>query len=366
MRLVDLCKPLIISWISFFCLLLVSFFQETHQDDFWVEVRVKLPFLLVPIGAIVIQRLSKKQRMAVEVAFISAVMVSAVATLINYGFNYQEINELIGQSRGFPIKPEMSHIYFSILVAWAVVLAFYHFKTNLGSKFRWLSLSVAIFLFCCMHIFAARTGLIALYAGIGILLFVWMFREKRYSWAISGLVFLGVAPVLAYVGSTSFHKRIWNTQEDIRIWKSGGDISWRSVSMRLATWQIGWEIFQENIILGVGNGDAKYVLEEKYIQNKVQMKPECYLHDFHNQWIETGVGLGLIGLLFLINIVFWAYQGQRFSYRKLIFWSIVLTAMLTESILERQVGVSFVTLFSFWEYFPASAVAEGSERSMIS
>lgn len=342
-------NPLFISWIAFYVVLLIGFFQETHLDDFQEEIRIKLPFLLVPLGWIAVQKLSSKQRTWVELTFLAAVMVSAVATLTNYSLHYKEINELVAQSQEVPIKPKMSHIYFSMLAAWAVILSFYHFRKNSDKIIRWIALGICCFLFCCVHIFAARTGLIALYAAIGLILLVWMFREKLWKWAILGLISLGITPVIAYYTSTSFNKRIWNSQEDIRIWKTGGDISWRSVSMRLATWQIGWQIFRENPLLGVGNGDAKYVLQEKYIQNQVNMKPECYLHDFHNQWIETGVGLGLVGILFLVNIIFWGYRGKKFSYRKLAFWSVVLVAMLTESVLERQVGVSFITLFSFWE-----------------
>jgi O-antigen ligase len=74
-------------------------------------------------------------------------------------------------------------------------------------------------------------------------------------------------------------------------------------------------------------------------------------YNFHNQYIETAVRTGLPGLVILIGIlaIFAVQPRDRLFAPKEFIW-IVAAFFLTESALERQVGIVFFCLvfFSFF------------------
>jgi O-antigen ligase len=97
----------------------------------------------------------------------------------------------------------------------------------------------------------------------------------------------------------------------------------------------------------VGTGDVKDHLLEKYREKQLYNALGLELNA-HNQYLQTMLALGIIGLLILLlNIVLPALYGMEMKhYLYLIFLILVAFNFLFESMLETQAGVVFYAFFN--------------------
>lgn len=111
---------------------------------------------------------------------------------------------------------------------------------------------------------------------------------------------------------------------------------------RIFVWKASFEVIKENLIIGVGTGDSRDKLMDKYLQKNMKTEYEFGLNS-HNQFLNTTVSIGIIGLMVLI-LCFWMpfYQGWKQKELLLIgFVVVVAMNLLFESMFERQSGVIF-------------------------
>ncbi|MBK8368983.1 MAG: O-antigen ligase family protein [Bacteroidetes bacterium] len=111
---------------------------------------------------------------------------------------------------------------------------------------------------------------------------------------------------------------------------------------RIFVWKASFEVIKENLILGVGTGDSRDKLMEKYLEKNMKTEYEFGLNS-HNQFLNTTVSIGIIGLIVLM-LCFWMpfYQGWKQKELLLMgFVVIVSMNLLFESMFERQSGVIF-------------------------
>ena len=103
-----------------------------------------------------------------------------------------------------------------------------------------------------------------------------------------------------------------------------------------------FEVIKENLIFGVGTGDSRDKLMEKYLEKNMKTEYEFGLNS-HNQFLNTAVSIGIIGLVVLILCFLMPfYQGWKQKELLLMgFVVIVSMNLLFESMFERQSGVIF-------------------------
>lgn len=119
------------------------------------------------------------------------------------------------------------------------------------------------------------------------------------------------------------------------------------LSLRVLYARFGMEILSENnaFIPGVGTGDAKTLLEEKITQSNLytgEGSNAGYLeYDFHNQYIQTFVRSGIIGLgLFLAGLIYcWVLAVKKKN--KLFFLIMIMytLAFCTDTWMDFQLGI---------------------------
>jgi len=118
---------------------------------------------------------------------------------------------------------------------------------------------------------------------------------------------------------------------------------WNSVNLRLLEWQASWSIIKKTWLTGVGTGDGQNAMKLYY----ASYNPSTMDMDFnsHNQYFETILELGIIGLISLLCCFF--LPGFR-PWNSILYLSFILLfslMCLTESMLARQKGIVFFTLF---------------------
>jgi O-antigen ligase len=149
----------------------------------------------------------------------------------------------------------------------------------------------------------------------------------------------------------SLHNRYINTIQDIEAFRKGGDINHRSISMRLAAWEKSMEIFKDNPLWGVANADVHDEIKRRYeISNKYDLSLENQKGP-HNQFFYVLAGSGLLGFLLFVLLMIHPVLVffQRKDYLIFAIFIVMLVSFLVESVLERQVGVTFFCFF--WTYF---------------
>ncbi|MBL4715412.1 MAG: O-antigen ligase family protein [Bacteroidia bacterium] len=154
-----------------------------------------------------------------------------------------------------------------------------------------------------------------------------------------------------YLFSPNAKSNIQSIPNDIQSYLSNDKFTYSSTAMRLILWEASLEVFKKNQYLGVGTGDVFTELKKEYLNrnpdlirnSRVKGKPmNC-----HNQAIQSAVGLGVIGIIVFLSMLIIpgikAYQTNNYLFLMTIL--ILFISMLTESILERQIGI---TTFSFF------------------
>ena len=116
------------------------------------------------------------------------------------------------------------------------------------------------------------------------------------------------------------------------------------------------------MLFGSGSGDVKDVVVEAYGANGCTDLQEIGFN-LHNQYFQTLVALGIIGLLLLASIFAFPLFGVRFdvaSSAALAFLFIVAINLLFESMLERIAGIMFFAFFYglFFCVKPRSNISE--------
>lgn len=121
------------------------------------------------------------------------------------------------------------------------------------------------------------------------------------------------------------------------------------VQLRLLLWKFTFEILHESDswLWGVSPGDARYRMNHEIVSHHMYTgipgtPDRGYLnYNDHNQYMETLLRSGLIGLLLLLSLLFVLIRSALSSHDMLLL-VLVLTfslVFLTESVLERQIGI---------------------------
>lgn len=124
--------------------------------------------------------------------------------------------------------------------------------------------------------------------------------------------------------------------------------STESTQLRIFAWKASIDLIKQNPVLGYGTGDVNDVLLNKYNEKKYYGALSKQINA-HNQYLQTLLSIGLIGLMPLLVFFLWyLYVGIKFQNIPIMLFSIItLLAYAFESYLETQVGVFFTSIFPF-------------------
>jgi O-antigen ligase len=115
---------------------------------------------------------------------------------------------------------------------------------------------------------------------------------------------------------------------------------------RFLIWHQATNVIEESFLFGHGTGDAQAVLNVKYLSKGYT---EAYKNQLnaHNQYLETTISLGLIGLFVLCLLLIYPFliQKNKLEILPLMFLFLIAFNLLFESMFERFWGIIFFTFF---------------------
>jgi O-antigen ligase len=347
-------------------------FGMLYTDNFHYglfDLEVKLSLLIFPVIFFTMDTALLSARMARQV-MLSFTGGVTVAMLLCYGvaladylrsgsgmaFYYNRLSVLIHPS------------YLAMYVCFAISIILYFFANGIIRKASVrTALYALVFLFGIFIVMlSSKAGIlslglvIALYASYLIII-----RRRVVNGFFQGTVMAAVFVFLLALFPASA-QRFEQSREDLGQADLKASEVVGSTGERIMIWWYALEITNEHFLGGVGTGDVKDHLLDKYREKEMTHALELELNA-HNQYLQTMIALGMGGLiLLLLCLVLPAmYSIERHHYLYLVFLLLLGMNLLFESMLETQAGVVFYAFFSAYLFAikkdPASVEAGSRE-----
>jgi O-antigen ligase len=329
--------------IGIFLLIVLSFWNSEATEDWGKHIRVKLPFLLLPLAFIQLPRLSKRGFSHVLYICLLLATVACIGTGINYALDYEYITNSIRLGKSIPTP--IHHIRFSLMIAFTVVVGVWlHFSGYYWKKPFERNIIVALtgFLFIFQHVLSVRSGLVVLYAALGIMSIYFVFYTKKIKFFAILLPILVIIPLIAVKTVPTLKNKIGYLWHDLEKFRNGHRAGF-SDGQRFISWEIGGAVFQKNQLWGTGFGDLKNELTVVYEERYPDLKPKLP----HNQFLLFAAGMGCTGLLAFLTLFFFPLFYKK-NYRSVVFaafYTIITISFLFENTLSSALGTGIYLFF---------------------
>lgn len=325
-------------------LLGISF--EADVDSGLKDVTRGLSYLFIPFAFLIMQhQFGKKAKLlntvfkGLTVGVFLAVAICWLSILIKLQANHLPITHLFTWKYSNSYLTQVIQIhppYLGALITGVVLFLFrqYIFRKNLNRKSILVLLSIGVLILFLFHLVARNSILFILIATLGYVLYV------RHWKALIVIIFAGMGSGFFIINNGNHYlKRKYYKMLDFSDEKTG--------DKRFKRLEASYKVFKNNPLTGAGARDVDSL---RLIEYKKMNDKQAIIKNFnsHNQYIEYLTTFGIIGItLFIICIgalVFIAISDK--NHFLLIILASILFAFLTESFLERELGIKYFSLIA--------------------
>lgn len=289
--------------------------------------------------------------------FLAVSTLSALSVMIDYALHFEEYNALYKIGKTIPTP--VIHVRYSYFIALAACLSFAlsYEQTKVsrtansnspsqsfGEQGWRIALLAGIFLTIVVHVLAVRTGLIALYGGLGLMMLFVVLRDGK--WKLGILTALGIFIVfmIAYNAFPSIANKIGYVLYDLNKLKESGALAEYSDNVRITSIQHGLALWKENLITGTGIGDLRHEMHRMYAERSPNFPEESWFPPI-SQYVYVLTAFGLIGALLFFALLLYPLFKSPFSYVLLAIYATTLFSSIGETTIELQIGkTAFVSL----------------------
>lgn len=346
-------NKLSICFIFLYLLYLCGMFYTNDVQNGWFNLQVKLSLIILPFALSPCVNLTKKQINWVYTFFIIGCVIAAIICLVISGLRYNEeiylkkhnlynlgigINFFLSSRLSFFMHPS----YFSLYICFALSLLLFC-KTYFSNK-KVLGSGIATLFFVAIVLLSSIAGILIL--SIIILVFLIKLRSIIYTLLILSLSAGAFTSV--YYSAPEFARKFEDFAFALKA-KPIQESTTESSTARVLIWQSSLETVMQNPVIGFGTGDVTKALNAKYAEKNYKGLLQNKLNA-HNQFLQTTLALGFIGVLGLLVLLFFGlkYFIKNKSLLGILLIFILVLNFMVESMLETQAGVVF---FSFWLLF---------------
>ena len=346
-------------FILFYFLYIMGMFYTTNMRDGLFELQKKIPLLVFPVILATSCKLSLTRIENIMKLFFCSILTASLICLgyaayrTNIFKTYDQPDWLSFSYKDLTAVIRIQHTYLALYVSFSIFILFYFLIKNY-SYYNWLKKICSFFLVFYFTIFlfllASRITIAALiiisFSGI----IYWFYKKHKLFKGFLVLSIISLSLITIIFQLPFMKERFLFTlgieQKTVLI-NQYGDGKNVTPEMRPFVWQCAWNGIRSNWFLGVGTGDVQETLQAQYKNINLN---EAYNAEYnaHNQYIETWLGLGIIGLLSLLACmvapIILAFRQMNYIY--LSFILLFFICCFTESLLCRQQGVVFYALFN--------------------
>lgn len=341
-------KKFTIAMAAFYVLHGIGLLWSENLPGGLFDMEVKMTFLFLPLMFATSFRMTQREVEWIMKAYLVGCTLVMGYLIMGAIDNYNNVRDLPYWFYGKYFVTHMHLGYFGLYLNFALCICVWFLtygwnKSGVGRKVLWL---LAIVFFSTAEIMTtSKNGIITLlllYPMIGVFVVV---SQKKYLLGLGTLAALG----LIVASFLYFSPRTMQRFEAAWIAMTQGEpdrTSSESTAIRTFAWKSSVKALGENTLIGAGTGNVKPTLMAKY---KEAGYTAAYAKEInaHNQFLQTGVALGILGMLSLSFIFLMGGRVAVLNKKRLlaIFLFIVVLYCLTESVFERQAGIVFFTFF---------------------
>ncbi|MEO5602397.1 MAG: O-antigen ligase family protein [Cyclobacteriaceae bacterium] len=284
---------------------------------------------------------------------LSFVVSCFIASLICIGVNLHESITLYDQvfhewlfSHDRVSEPIGMHaVYFALYLSFCILILLDMLKEKYETLSRMQIFFVALLLVYFLVVIVAlgaRTVMVGLMLTIliNLILYGRQMRSKNM-YILAALVpfVFAVFVILNPVVKTRFMDMLKDNYDSS---------NYGSYFARTHIWIPGIEAIRENVLFGVGTGDHQSELNKKFLEHKYTEGVRLEFN-MHNQYLQTALNLGLIGLSLLLSIFYIQVKEglNRQDFLYLSFLLLFMLACITEAMLVVNKGTLFFIVFSY-------------------
>ncbi|MDE2366558.1 MAG: O-antigen ligase family protein, partial [Betaproteobacteria bacterium] len=248
--------------------------------------------------------LSNKERLPWAVGGLA----TGYATVLIIGI-YQYV---IDGEQGIPLL-DISYLTFSSMLGIGVILSIHLAGGNSHKKIKpalWILMLLLLYVQFNQH---GRGPLLATLLGSALLIFLRYKSQKKALLSVAGS-FAVLVVVFTYSGA--LQQRLGQVEADIEFARQGKYET--SLGYRFAVWDVGLHGIAEKPLFGHGTGSPESYFEKtvKTYKGGIYKDLPKYMQTshYHNDWIEIGMHLGVLGLLafaFLLRSWFQTLKACR-------------------------------------------------------
>jgi len=354
--------PITILSLTFYALYAASMLYSTDTANGLRGLETRGSLLVAPLIILAHRRLlGKNGALQVVKAFIWGNFAVCTLALIYAAYRVLSTGQLYFLFEGSEFKhyyflydalsePFMHPGYLSTYVGLAIIGCIY-FLSKTKAK-GWLA--GLMFLLITLFLLQGRINILALFVVLGVGALVAAIVQRAYKMLLLPVFAVVAFLVVIFIGGDAIKSRFIE-MPDFSYDISGTEFT--SATYRLAEWSCALDAIAQKPLTGHGIGDSRAALRDMYGQRGFH---EGVRRNFnaHNQYLETVLAIGFVGLLVLLLIisVYVKMGWKQKHYLLLASLLFMVLSMLTESMLERAWGV---VLFN--AYFPLLLLVRGDE-----
>jgi O-antigen ligase len=333
--------------ILFFFVYTLGYFRFIDHPEAWPRFEKKSPLFFIPILWVLSRLRWQDIQTRIYIWLCLSILLAGIIMIAGSTIAFVQTgdwNQFFYHS--FTNHIQISAIYYSLFIVTALALPINVADLPISDSTHRIIRSA---LFGLLLISASK---IFIFISIGILLHRWLSARQKIELRWKRMVLLALAGVLTIPVLIRTSSLLDTNLEVITQDQYKYDTRLNGLTLRLIQVRLGLEVLSlENAwVTGVGPAMNKTKLDDRYkAHNMYTGNPELgdkgmLAYNYHNQWVETSVAVGLPGLSVLLLIFGSLIFSVNFRRAEASIVIIFAIFMFTESFLERQQGV---VLFAF-------------------
>ncbi len=342
-------RPLIILFLLFYSLFVIGMLYTENTSVGKFNMEKKMSLLVFPLMLGTSQFLNGNVRRTVLKFFVASCFIASLICLGNgfYQYFFYEDSSYFFYMNLTSILDSHA-IYFAMYLCFSIFILLYFLRSDFLMLSRYQKiflLLIILYFFCFIILLSARMVLVFLFLSLAIGGTYFSYKKRKMMTWLVVLMLISVASVFIAGKSVFLRERITKLFEtDFSVIDGGKE---NGLTIRLVKWKCSWEGIKENPLLGTGTGDAQNYLNKCYERKNFWGQYPAYHFNSHNQYLETMLAIGLLGLVLLLACMTIPFVAAIRKKQILFITFLLLFSFnsLTESLLERQQGIVFFTFF---------------------
>lgn len=321
----------------------VAFIWTNNTEAAWQSTQVKLSLFLLPVLFGLESHWTPQRRLQITIAFCVSLVLAFGYLLISAQITAAHLPLSARWQRMYFSEPLMHPGYLSNYFAAGIWMLSMEKQCWTTPKRKLLSTLTLLALLACILILIAKIVILFLLALGGYYIMKGLFNLISKPWLFWAVALPGMALFLFGVSQLPpVAKRLNETALQLAVVKPADINIANSTMSRKVAYGIEAQLLQEAGLWGFGTGMSNIKVLEKLEAGAYTQLVSAGMH-VHNQYFNTGIALGWIGLalllIFLLNSTYKLYQTGP---KEMLFFSVLMLLNLgIDDMFEIQAGIVF-------------------------